>query len=247
MTGLDALAASQPVEFGLHPVAGSPSLTLVFFPAVVLLAVLGLRFAYYAARNRAETDLAGETSLWSHLQYVGVLAALYGALGVLEVVSSIRAPYKSALMLAMVLLLAFALRETYTMGGGSSPSGRESLLRAAFVAIVVGHVLVGALLDWPRVLAGLEGVAALAFLTYGATFFHRGTADARLQGTMLDSLLRHLLPVLAFGALVNITALSFALGVDRDVIPHIQVVFVLIAAGALMTATIKLRQNLAGL
>lgn len=61
MTGLGSLAASQPVEFGLHPVAGSPSLTLVFFPALVLLAVLGLRFAYYAARNRVETGLASET------------------------------------------------------------------------------------------------------------------------------------------------------------------------------------------
>lgn len=235
------------VEVGLYPVAGSPSLTLVFFPALVLLAVLGLRFAYYAARNSAATDLATESSLWTHLQYVGLLAALYGGFGVLEIVSSVRAEYKSALMLAMVLLLAFAVREIHSMGGGTSPSRLEQYVRAAFVLAIAGHVLAGQVLEQPRILAGVEGLAALAFLLYGGTFYDRQTANTRLRGTMLDSLLRHLLPVLAFGALINVTALAHALGVDRAVVPHIQVVFIIITAGTLMTATIKLRQNLAGL
>lgn len=235
------------IEVGLYPVAGSPSLTLVFFPALVLLAVLGLRFAYYAARNSTVTDLAAETTLWTHLQYVGLLAALYGGFGVLEIVSTIRAGYKSAFMLAMVLLLAFAVRELYRMTDGQSPSRREEYLRGAFVLVIGGSVLAGQVLAQPRILAGVEGIGALAFLTYGATFYDRQTGDARLSGTMLDSLLRHLLPVLAFSALVNVTALAYALGVNRAVVPHIQVVFILITAGALMTATIKLRQNLAGL
>lgn len=234
------------VEFGLYPVAGSPSLTLVFFPALVLLLVLGLRFAYYAFQNRAKTDLASETSLWSHLQYVGVLAALYGGFGVLEIVSTVRADYKTALMLATVLLMAFAIREIHAMGGGSPPSPRENALRAAFVLLVVAHALAGQLVAWPRLLAGFEGVAALAFLLYGATFYGRQTANTRLRGTVIDSLLRHLLPVLTFAALVNVTALAFAIGVERNVVPHIQVVFIVITASTLMTATIKLRQNLAG-
>lgn len=235
------------VEVGLYPVAGSPSLTLVYFPALVLLAVLGLRFAYYAARNSTATDIAAESSLWTHLQYGGLLAAIYGGFGVLEIVSTIRAGYKSAFMLAMVLLLAFAVRELYRMTGGQSPSRTEQYVRGAFVLVIAGSVLADQVLARPRILAGVEGIAALAFLTYGATFYDRQTGEARLSGTMLDSLLRHLLPVLAFGALVNVTALAYALGVNRAVVPHIQVVFILITAGALMTATIKLRQNLAGL
>ena len=64
---------------------------------------------------------------------------------------------------------------------------------------------------------------------------------------MLDSLLRHLLPVLAFAALVGIVNLAAAVGLDRIIVLHVQVVFVIMTATALMTATIKLRQNLASL
>jgi hypothetical protein len=69
----------------------------------------------------------------------------------------------------------------------------------------------------------------------------------RLQGTMLDSLLRHLLPVLTFAALVSIVTLATVAGLDRAVVLHVQVVFIIMTATALMTATIKLRQNLASL
>jgi hypothetical protein len=235
------------VEFGLYPVAGSASLTLIAFPALVLVAVLGLRFAYYAARNSRATDLAAEGSLWTHLQYAGLLAALYGAFGVLEIVSTIRAAYKSAFMLATVLLFAFAVRELYRMSGGPAPSRFEQVVRVAFVLAIAGHALAGQVLQEPRILAGAEGLVALAVFSYGATFYDRQTGNTQLRGTMLDSLLRHLLPVLAFGALVNVTALAQAVGVDPAVVPHIQVVFLLLTAGTLMTATIKLRQNLAGL
>lgn len=249
MTAMTATTALLQVEFGLSEVAGSPSLTLVFFPALVLLSALGVRFGYYAYRNRSAADLAPQTPVWNHLLYVGVLASVYGALGVLEIVSTVRAPYKSAVMLAMVLLLALSIRRIHGLSTGSRVgSDLERLAHVAFVGLVLAH-LVGILLEAsPRVLAGLEGVAAVAFLAYGATFYHEQTSRSRLQGTMIDSLLRHLLPVLAFAALVNVTALAFGLGlVDPNVVPHIQVVFVIMTASTLMTATIKLRQNLAGL
>jgi hypothetical protein len=78
-------------------------------------------------------------------------------------------------------------------------------------------------------------------------YFRSQAADSRLQGTMLDSLLRHLLPVLVFAALVGVVALAIPLGVSRLVVLHVQVVCVIMTATSLMTATIKLRQNLAGL
>lgn len=235
------------VRFGLYEVANSASLTLVYFPALVLLGVLGLRFGYYAYRNRQRTALASQTALWTHLLYAGLLAAIYGGLGVLEIVSSLRTSYRSALMLATVLLLAFAVREVHAMGTGGEPETHEMLLRGAFVLVVLGHVLAGLVVDRPRFLAGLEGVAALAFLAYGAMYYYRQITNTRLQGTVVDSLVRHLLPVLAFSALVSVTSLAFALGVDRNVVPHVQVVFIIMTASTLMTATIKLRQNLATL
>jgi len=95
--------------------------------------------------------------------------------------------------------------------------------------------------------AALEGAGALGFVMYGIAYFHDQTAHSRLQGTMLDSLLRHLLPVLTFASLVSIVALAVPFGLERVVVLHVQVVFVIMTATGLMTATIKLRQNLAGL
>ena len=63
----------------------------------------------------------------------------------------------------------------------------------------------------------------------------------------MDTLLRHLLPVLLFAAMVPLTDLAVLVGLDRVIVLHIQVVFVIMTATTLMTATIKLRQNLASL
>jgi hypothetical protein len=78
-------------------------------------------------------------------------------------------------------------------------------------------------------------------------YYREQMAESRVQGTMLDSLLRHLLPVLTFAALVSVVALAIPAGLDRAIVLHVQVVFIIMTATALMTATIKLRQNLASL
>jgi len=62
----------------------------------------------------------------------------------------------------------------------------------------------------------------------------------------VDTLLRHLLPVLLFAAMVPALDLSVLVDLDRVVVLHVRVVFVIMTAVTLMTATIKLRQNLAG-
>jgi len=63
----------------------------------------------------------------------------------------------------------------------------------------------------------------------------------------VDTLLRHLLPVLLFAAMVPALDLSVLVDLDRVVVLHVRVVFVIMTAVTLMTATIKLRQNLASL
>ena len=236
------------IEFGLFEVAGDPNLTFIFFIGLMLLAVLGSRFAYYAHRNMSATEIGSQTPIWQSLRYIGLLAALYGLVGVLEISSSLQFDEKNGLLLGATLLLAFALRQIHsTATGGSEIHPLERVVRGLFVGIVVVYVLAVFSLGQSAVTAALEGAGALAFVTYGIAYFHDQTSNARLQGTMLDSLLRHLLPVLTFTSFVSIVALAIPFGLDRIIVLHIQVVFIIMTATALMTATIKLRQNLAGL
>lgn len=240
------------VEIGLDLVAGNANLTFIFFIGLALLTVLGLRFAYYAFRNRAQTEIEMQSPIWTHLLYIGALAALYGLAGLVEIVTSLDVPYKSVVMLATTLLLAFAIRQihytaTSADGGAQHTHPFERFARAAFVAVVLGQAVLLFADGITDLTATVESLGALAFLGYGLVFYRDQMSTARLQGTMLDSLLRHLLPVLAFAALVGVVNLADPFGLDRIVILHVQIVFIIMTATALMTATIKLRQNLAGL
>ncbi|WP_276271424.1 hypothetical protein [Haloarcula litorea] len=242
--------AGSVVDVGLPFAPNNPNLTFIFFVALTLLVALGLRFSYYAHLNRRATELVTEHRLWDYLAAVGLLAVGFALLGLAEIVTSVRLPFKSGLLLGHVLLLAVTMRILYdsvvptaTDGGG----GRERLAtRAAAVAVavvVLGMALVG---RHPALLA-LLGVSALTFAGAGVAYGRRGAVETRVQGTVVDTLLRHLLPVLLFAALVLAVDLAVLVGLDRVVVLHVQVVFVIMTATTLMTATIKLRQNLASL
>jgi hypothetical protein len=240
------------VELGLELVADNPNLTFIFFVSLALLAVLGLRFAYYASRNRDRTGIQTAFPIWSHLLSIGILATLYGVAGILEIVTSVEMPYKSALMLATTLLLAFAIRRIHDTATGTDGDSKRSnrirrVVRAGFVGIVLVQGVLLFALGFSDVTATVGGVSALSFLVYGLVFYREETTANRLRGTMLDSLLRHLLPVLTFAALVVSVDLAVTTGLDRIIVLHVQVVFIIMTATALMTATIKLRQNLASL
>jgi hypothetical protein len=237
------------IEFGLHLVEGAPGLTLILFIAFSLLCIIGTRFSYYAHRNRVATDIASQKSIWEYIQYAGGFATAYGAVGILDILVSLDLTIKNVLLLATVLASAVTIRQIHAVGstgndGGLGPG--EQVLQLAFVALLVVYafVVVAAPL---RVTAGLEGTAALVYLLYGVIFFEAQATNTRLHGTLLDSLLRHLLPLLMFSALVSILTLATALGIEPVVVWHVQVVFIIMTGTALMTGTIKLRQNLAGL
>jgi hypothetical protein len=241
------------VEFGLHLLADNPNLTFIAFVAMVLLMVVSLRFGYYALANRNATGMAGQRVLWEYLAAVGIVATIYGLVGVLEIVSSVRATFKQGLMLAVVLLLALAVREIYyntalsTDAEGRAEFSGRRILELAFVAAVAAVIFGIAWVGLDDRLLALQGISGLAFAGYGFWFGRGQTTAAMIQGTMIDSLLRHVLPVMAFATLVPAVDLATVAGLDRIVVMHIQVVFVIMTATALMTATIKLRQNLASL
>jgi len=242
------------LEFGLHLIEGNPNLTFIIFIGAVLLVVIAARFAVYAYVNVRETRTSEQRVLWEYLFFVGAVTTLYGLVSVLEVVSSVRTQFKGGVMLAAVLLLALALREIYYNAALSTAAedrsgefrGRRGL-ELAFVAVVAVVVFGTAVFGLTDALLALQGVGALAFAGYGFWFGRRQTAETMVQGTMIDSLLRHLLPVMTFATLVPAVDLATVAGLERVIVIHVQIVFVIMTATALMTATIKLRQNLASL
>jgi len=241
------------VGLGPELVAGNANLTFIFFVALTLLFVLGLRFSYYAYRNRQASELVAEHRLWDYLAVVGLLAVGFAALWLAEIVLGLELAIKQAFLLIHIFLLAVTMRVLYrsvvpaaTDGGGRRD---RSLTWAAIVAVAV--VTVGLLVVGRHpLLVAIMGVSALSFAAVGVSFGRRGAAETRVQGTVVDTLLRHLLPVLLFAALVPIVDLAVLLNigvVTRATVLHVQVVFVIMTATTLMTATIKLRQNLATL
>jgi hypothetical protein len=234
-----------PIEF----VAGNPNLTFIFFIALFMLAVLGVRFTFYALRNRSVTEIDTQLPIWTYMTYVGGFATVYSLLGMLEIASSLNVQAKTGMMLAVTLVLAFAIRQIHRASHGDDRNiyPFEQGVRPLFVGLVVLTLALLAVFGESNVTAALQGLSALAFVSYGLVYYREQMAESRVQGTMLDSLLRHLLPVLTFAALVSVVALAIPAGLDRAIVLHVQVVFIIMTATALMTATIKLRQNLASL
>jgi len=238
------------VELGLHLVEGDANLTFIFFLGVSLLAVLGLRFSYYAHRNMLESEIESQREIWQSLRYIGVFAAVYALVWILDIVSSVEFASKNGLLLAMTLFLVLSLRKIAEL------TGRESFVSAdgiqgAFQFVAAGaiavYVIAVTVLGQSALTALVEGVTGVLLVGYGGVVFRQQITNTRLQGTMLDSLLRHLFPVLVFGGLVSIVALAIPAGLDRAIVLHIQIVFLIMAGTSMMTATIKLRQNLASL
>lgn len=236
------------IAFGLDLVEGDPNLTFILFMGVVLLAVLGLRFSYYAQQNLRRAEIESQATIWRSLRYIGVTAAAYAGLWVIEITTSLDFTAKNGLLLALTLLLVVSLQQIQGVTGRDSgllPFDRR--IGLVFAAVIVAYVAVVIATGESNLSAVIEGGCAIGLLGYGMVFFRRQVSDVRLQGTMLDSLVRHLVPVLAFSALVSVVALGIPLGIDRIVVLHVQVVFLIMTATVLMTATIKLQQNLAGL
>jgi len=236
------------IEFGLHLIEGNPNLTFIVFMGVSLLAVLGLRFSYYAEQNLRRSEIESQAEIWRSLRYIGVVAAAYAALWVLEITTSLQFTAKNGLLLAVTLLLVVSLQHIQGITGaegGMLPFDRRVSL--VFVGAIVAYVAAVIVLGESDVTALIESLSALGLLGYGVAFFRHQVSNVRLQGTMLDSLVRHLVPVLTFSALVSVVAIAIPLGIERVVVLHVQIVFLIMTATTMMTATIKLQQNLAGL
>jgi hypothetical protein len=219
-----------------------PGLAVTTLVADSLMVTLGLRFGLYAHRNvRAAAD--AESTLWRQFRRVGVAGALFGTLGLVEIVAGTPTRIRDAVWLAFLLALVASLVaiERRTTGTGD---GSLAWAWGFGLAIAAGGVVaVVASGPW---LVGYEAVVALALAAYGLGVGRRYFAASALEGTALDSILRHLLPLSAFGGLALGVDAARLLAVDPTVVGHVRVVFVIMTATGLLSATIKLRQHLGG-
>lgn len=243
-------AGSDVALIGVTRVGEDPTLTFITFLGVSLLAALGLRFSYYANQNMRQTRIESQRQIWEYLQFIGALGAIYALVWILEIITSIRIVAKNGIWLGMIFALVLSLRQISITASGDISANATQLDQGVRLGLIVGIVVYVALtlINGESTLSALvQALAGIGFLAYGVFYFRRQISSTRLQGTMLDSLVRHLLPVLTFGALVSIVALAIPFGTSRTIVLHVQLVFLIMTATALMTATIKLRQNLAGL
>jgi len=238
--------------------ATDAGLAFVFFIAFSLMAVLGVRFGLYAYLNRRAVGIESQERLWTYLTVVGVTAAVYGLLGVVEAAtavtgeSAVATPFRDGVLLGFLLLVSLTMREVWATAtpaadGGAATAGRHRAIDTGFAVGATGTVVTAVVVGSGVATTVVEGVGALVVVGYGLVYGGRQLGDASLQGTMVDSLLRHLLPVSTFGVLVLAVDLAILTGLDVVIVRHVQVVFVIMTATALMTATIKLRQNVGGL
>lgn len=236
---------------GLNELAGNPNLTFIAFIAFFLLTTLGVRFALYAYWNGRVSDTT-QTTLWGYLLLVGIVGTGYGLVGIgrITLAPDWLLELASGAALLFALVLALALREIDAASGGTATDSAPE--RASLTVLLLGVVgiLSAGLVAFPgrrQALAGLVGASGLFVLWYGYRFGQRQLDNARVRGTLLETLLRHLLPVLLFAALISIAELAVFAGLDRVIVLHVQVVLVIMTATTLMTSTIKLRQNLQGM
>lgn len=236
------------------------SLAFIFFIAFSLMVALGVRFTLYAALNRSRVDLDSQAVLWEYLVLVGLAAALYGALGGIEAATAVAwpdsvvtTPYRDGVLLAFLLLLASTMREIHDTGalvdrdGDDSAGARQrGLIEMGFGALVTATIVGAGVFGSSRWLTVLHGVAVLPIAAYGLYYGRVRLGHSSVQGTTIDSLLRHLLPVVTFATLVLLVDLVTLAGLSVGVARHVQAVFVIMTATTLMTSTIKLSQNVAG-
>lgn len=220
------------------------------FVSFCLMVVLGVRFGGYAWRNRRANAHDAQRVLWLYCAFVGAAAALYGVVGIAEAVAGLPTAFHRALLLGFVLLVALTLREVNLSSALSNTErtreggGFRRALEYVFVGVVLVVLVVAGFFGSGPVTTVLEAVGALAFVGYGLYHGHAYLDGTAIRGTAIDTLVRHFVAILTFAG-VALAVGGIGVVAAADAVAEVHVVFVVMAATSLMTASIKLRQSLA--
>jgi hypothetical protein len=219
---------------------------------VLVVAAAGV-FGFYAVRNLRLNRLESQRPFWRYLALVGAAGALYGLFGVAATVIDSRTltAFGHGALLFCIVFLAFSMREVYYNSAlAPAPDDQRFSLdqlrriEAAFVVVILVEWVAVLLIDQSAV-AFVKGVGSVAFAAYGIVFAEKLEAMAR--GTTLDTLRRHLLPVLVSLGVVGLADLGVVVGISPVVVQAVENVFVVLVGGFFVTATIRLQQNVEGL
>ncbi len=227
---------------------------IVRFVGSGLFAVSAGIFGFYAFRNLQLNRLESQRPFWRYLVSIGVAGVVYGLLDLAGAVSDGRllVALGDTTLLFSTVFLAFAMRELY-YNSALAPlpdEQRTSLARLrrielAFVGVIVVELLIVLVLGHGSVVALVKGGGSLSFAVYGLVFGER--LESLTQGTSVDTLRRHLLPVLVCSGLLGLADLGVHVGFESFVVQSVESVFVVMIGAFLLTATIRLQQNVRGL
>jgi len=234
--------------------AADPSAAVVRFLASVIVAAAAAFFGFYAVQNLRFNRMESQRPFWRYLALVGATAGIYGLLGIVGSVVRSRAltAFGHGALLFCIVFLAFSMREVYYNSAlAPAPDDQRFSLdplrriEAGFVVVILVEWVAVLLIDQSVVAQAVKGLGSVAFAAYGAVFAEKLEAMAR--GTALDTLRRHLLPVLVSLGVLGVADLGVVAGMSPVVVQAVESVFVVLVAGFLITATIRLQQNVEGL
>jgi hypothetical protein len=234
--------------------ATDPSAAVSNFLGSVIVAAAAIFFGFYAVRNLRLNRMESQRPFWRYLALVGATAALYGLFGIAESVVRSRAltAFGHGALLFCIVFLAFSMREIYYNSALAPPPDEQRFslrtlrrIETGFVVVILAEWFAVLLIDQSVVAQFVKGLGSAAFAAYGAVFAEKLEAMAR--GTALDTLRRHLLPVLVSLGVLGLADLGVSAGLDPVVVQAVENVFVVLVAGFLITATIRLQQNVEGL
>ena len=233
--------------------AASSAAVTAFIGYVLVSGSAGI-FGYYALRNLQLNRLESQGPFWRYLTLAGATGVAFGGFGVVELLAGQlwALAFRDAALLFFVVFAAFAMREIYYNSALAPPPDERSFSLRAIRRLEVGFMVVIGV-EWLAVfvlgsgdlIIVVKALGGVAFALYGLAFGERLEAVAR--GTSLDTLRRHLIPVLICAGFVGLLDVAVLLGIGAVVATATKNVFLVMIAAFTVTATIRLQQNVEGL
>lgn len=230
--------------------AGSASHSVTAFIGYVLVALASATLCFYAVRNRRRGRLEDCDTFLRYLFLAGLAGVVFGAAGAVTVARPVwpTLAVRVGAQLSLIMFLAYALRDAATRSphGPAGPSNAVPRgirrLEFAFVGVILLETAAMATLGPAPVVQIVVGAGSLVFAVYGIWFGER--VESLMRGTTLDTLARHLIPVLIAAGFYGLADLADVLGVDPVLARSAANVFVILLAAFLASSVIRLQQNL---
>ncbi|MDX1745416.1 MAG: hypothetical protein R3324_05715 [Halobacteriales archaeon] len=233
---------------GLESVTASQSVTA--FVGYVLVALASVTLTVYAVRNRRRGRLEGYDTFLRYLLLAGLAGVVFGVTGAVNVANQFWPilALRVGAHLSLIMFLAFALRDAATRSP-NGPAGTDDAvpkrirrIELVFVAVILVETAAVAVLGRIPIVQIIVGVGSLIFAVYGVWFGEQ--VESLMRGTTLDTLARHLIPVLIAAGFYGLADLADVLGVDPVLARSAANVFVILLAAFLASSVIRLQQNI---